>query len=446
MCYLFVILDISVLSIILMRVTDLSVLSFFLFRKVILSSINFKKNKEKKRVMKNFKKNFFTIYIGQAISQFTSSVLQMAIVWYLILQGESAIIVALSGIMSFLPQGIIGIFIGVYIDKYERKKIMIFSDLTIAFFSFLLVIQGENISRELILFVLAMRSIGTAFHQPALGATVPLIVPKEQLVKYTGYIHSLQSVSLLLSPGVAAFLFTVWELPFIVFLDCIGAIIALICIKFADIPKNSIKKSKSIKFTQGFLYGIRIVKRNKLLNFIFIGTLFSYVYTPIFVLYPMVSLNFFKKTQWHAGIVEILFAIGMLIGGFILSKVEIIKNKFIYIGLSALGIAISILLSGLLSENQFLYFTGLSILLGFFSPFYQGLQMIIFQEKIKNRYLGRVISLFTAITVFGTPIGLAISGIVTDLIGIKNYFFISGILLLIISSLYFFKKTVNKKD
>jgi DHA3 family macrolide efflux protein-like MFS transporter len=396
--------------------------------------------------MKDFKKNFFTLYIGQAISQFTSSILQMAIVWYLILQKESAIVIALSGIMSFLPQGIIGIFVGVYIDRYDRKKILIFSDLAIALFSFLLVIQGRNISRELILFVLAMRSIGTAFHQPALGAIVPQIVPKEQLIKYTGYIHSLQSISLLLSPGVAAFLFTILELPFIVFFDCIGAIIALICIKLTNIPKTTIKNSKSSKFIEEFLYGIRIVRRKKLLSFIFIGALFSYIYTPIFVLYPMVSLNFFKKTQWHAGIVEILFAIGMMIGGFILSKIEIIKNKFFCIGLSALGISISILLSGLLSKDQFLYFIVLSTLLGFFSPFYQGLQMIIFQEKIKNRYLGRVLSLFTAITVFGTPIGLVISGIVTELIGIKEYFFISGVLLFIISSLYFFKRIEKRRD
>lgn len=396
--------------------------------------------------MKDFKKNFFTLYIGQAISQFTSSILQMAIVWYLILQKESAIVIALSGIMSFLPQGIIGIFVGVYIDRYDRKKILIFSDLAIALFSFLLVIQGRNISRELILFVLAMRSIGTAFHQPALGAIVPQIVPKEQLIKYTGYIHSLQSISLLLSPGVAAFLFTILELPFIVFFDCIGAIIALICIKLTNIPKTTIKNSKSSKFIGEFLYGIRIVRRKKLLSFIFIGALFSYIYTPIFVLYPMVSLNFFKKTQWHAGIVEILFAIGMMIGGFILSKIEIIKNKFFCIGLSALGISISILLSGLLSKDQFLYFIVLSTLLGFFSPFYQGLQMIIFQEKIKNRYLGRVLSLFTAITVFGTPIGLVISGIVTELIGIKEYFFISGVLLFIISSLYFFKRIEKRRD
>lgn len=396
--------------------------------------------------MKDFKKNFFTLYIGQAISQFISSILQMAIVWYLILQKESAIVIALSGIMSFLPQGIIGIFVGVYIDRYDRKKILIFSDLAIALFSFLLVIQGRNISRELILFVLAMRSIGTAFHQPALGAIVPQIVPKEQLIKYTGYIHSLQSISLLLSPGVAAFLFTILELPFIVFFDCIGAIIALICIKLTNIPKTTIKNSKSSKFIEEFLYGIRIVRRKKLLSFIFIGALFSYIYTPIFVLYPMVSLNFFKKTQWHAGIVEILFAIGMMIGGFILSKIEIIKNKFFCIGLSALGISISILLSGLLSKDQFLYFIVLSTLLGFFSPFYQGLQMIIFQEKIKNRYLGRVLSLFTAITVFGTPIGLVISGIVTELIGIKEYFFISGVLLFIISSLYFFKRIEKRRD
>lgn len=74
--------------------------------------------------MNKTNKTFFTIYFGQAVSQLTSSVLQMAIVWYLIAEGASGIIIALSGIMAFLPQGILGLFVGVYIDRHNRKAII----------------------------------------------------------------------------------------------------------------------------------------------------------------------------------------------------------------------------------------------------------------------------------------------------------------------------------
>ncbi|UPO98025.1 hypothetical protein MKD34_04080 [Cetobacterium somerae] len=54
-------------------------------------------------MLKNINKTFLIVYTGQAISQLTSSILQMAIVWYLITETNSSNIVALSGIVGFLP-------------------------------------------------------------------------------------------------------------------------------------------------------------------------------------------------------------------------------------------------------------------------------------------------------------------------------------------------------
>ena len=65
--------------------------------------------------MKGWKQNFFTIWAGQAFSQFSSSVLQFAIVWYLTDQTGSALVLSAAMMMGFLPQGVLGPFIGVFI-------------------------------------------------------------------------------------------------------------------------------------------------------------------------------------------------------------------------------------------------------------------------------------------------------------------------------------------
>ncbi|MGL5657940.1 MAG: MFS transporter [Cetobacterium sp.] len=139
-------------------------------------------------MLKNINKTFLIVYTGQAISQLTSSILQMAIVWYLITETNSSNIVALSGIVGFLPQGVLGLFIGVYIDRFDRKKIMIISDFLIAAASLSLSVSGffGEISIPLIMIVLFIRSIGTAFHVPSLQAITPLIVSKDELPKYSG--------------------------------------------------------------------------------------------------------------------------------------------------------------------------------------------------------------------------------------------------------------------
>ena len=111
-------------------------------------------------LQRNWKQNFFTIWAGQAFSQFSSAVLQFAIVWYLTDQTGSALVLTAAMMMGFLPQGVLGPFIGVFIDRYNRKRIMILSDLFISAASLVMVIAGwtGTLSTELILVVLFFRS------------------------------------------------------------------------------------------------------------------------------------------------------------------------------------------------------------------------------------------------------------------------------------------------
>ncbi|MEG0228623.1 MAG: MFS transporter, partial [Lachnospiraceae bacterium] len=103
--------------------------------------------------IKNWKKNFMTIWCGQAVSQFSSSILQFAIVWYLTDKTKSAMVLSAAMFMGFLPQALLGPVVGVFIDRYPRKIIMIVSDLFIAGVSLLLVLfnQGGTIPIWLIL-------------------------------------------------------------------------------------------------------------------------------------------------------------------------------------------------------------------------------------------------------------------------------------------------------
>jgi len=159
----------------------------------------------------SWKKNFAIIWSGQAVSLFTSAVIQMAIIWYLTDRTKSASILTLATLVGFLPQAILGPFIGVLIDRYDRRKIMIYSDLSIALITLLLALSGfgRELSIILIMIVLCLRSIATAFHAPSLQAVTPMIVPKESLVSCAGYSQGVESFSLLLSPAVAALLYSV---------------------------------------------------------------------------------------------------------------------------------------------------------------------------------------------------------------------------------------------
>lgn len=82
--------------------------------------------------IKHWKRPYFTILSGEAVSMVTSGILQMAIIFYLTEKTGSALVLSLATFFGFLPQAVLGPFIGVWVDRWSRKFVMIGADLFIA--------------------------------------------------------------------------------------------------------------------------------------------------------------------------------------------------------------------------------------------------------------------------------------------------------------------------
>lgn len=117
-----------------------------------------------------------------------------------------------------------------------------------------------------------------------------------------------------------------------------------------------------------------------------------FFYMPISTLFPSICMSYFKGTPAHASAAEIAFAVGMPLGGVILSIWGGFKKRRYTIGLSVLLMGVSNMLSGLLPPDAFLVFVVCCTVMGISAPFY-GVQDAIFQETVKPEYLGRVFSL-----------------------------------------------------
>lgn len=398
----------------------------------------------------NWKLTFFTIWTGQAVSLITSAVLQMAFIFYLTEKTGSAMVLSVASLVGFLPYAAFGPVIGVLVDRYDRKKIMIGADLIIAAAGALLAIIALYMELPvwMVMLVLFIRSIGTAFHSPALSAVTPLLVPEEQLTKCAGYSQSLQSVSYILSPAVAAFLYSAWKLNAIIAMDVLGAVIACITVALVRIPKlNMEQQNLKLNFIKDMKEGLGVLKENKgLFALLLIGTLYMFVYMPINALYPLISMEYFGGTPLHVSITEIAYASGMLAGGLILGLFGGFKKRITLITASIFMMGASLTISGLLPPRGFVIFVVCCAIMGLSVPFYSGVQTALFQEKIKPEYLGRVFSLTGSIISLAMPVGLILSGFFADRIGVNHWFLMSGVLIIIIAVICPLVTEIRKLD
>lgn len=379
---------------------------------------------------RSWKRTFFTIQSGQAISLITSSALQMALIFYLTEKTNSSMTLALATLVGFLPQGVLGLFIGGWIDRHSRKRIMIGADLFIAAVSALLAVISAFLDPPVwvVLAILFLRSIGSAFHTPSINAVTPLIVPTDKLAKCTGYIQSLQSVSSIVSPALGALLYAQCTLTEIIALDVVGAVIASIAVMLVKIPNIDVA---NIPQSEGVLAGAkeayRILAQQKgLLTLLWMGALYMFAYMPINALFPLISMNHFGGTTWHVAMSESVFAAGMLLGGIVLGVWGGFQRKTTTVLLSIAVMGIALLIAGVLPASGFIAFVVCCAIMGFSAPFY-GVQTAIYQEVVRPEYLGRVFSLSLSTMSLAMPLGLIAAGCFADMTGVETWFAISGI-------------------
>lgn len=335
---------------------------------------------------------------------------------------------------GFLPRGLLGPVIGVYIDRYSRKAIMIISDLVIAGACLLLSIAGlfGQLPIGLIMAVLLVRSLGDSFHSPCMQAVTPQIVPQDQLVRCAGYSQSLQSVSQIASPAAAAVLYNSWSLNGVIFLDVLGALLAVAALCIAKIPPTPAKTQECAPHVwKEALEGFQILRANRgVMGLVLVSAVYALALAPTSALFPLMSMGYFGGTSFHASVAEVSFSIGLLLGSLFLSwwgggkdKVQVIIFSFLLMGLS-------LICSGLLPQNGFLLFVVCSCLMGVSGPFYWGMYTPLMQQSFAQEYMGRVMALSGSIMVVASPVGLSLSGVFAEYYGVERWFFLAGLMTL----------------
>ncbi|KIL34555.1 macrolide transporter [Cohnella kolymensis] len=377
-----------------------------------------------------WKKAFAIIFSGQIFSILTSSMVQFSIIWHLTETTESAVVLTIAGLVAFLPQAILGPFIGVWLDRWNRKFTMIAADSTIAAFSLVLGLYyyfGEP-SLGFVYLILMARSMATAFHAPAFQAAIPLIAPQEQLTRVAGWHQMVFSVSTVIGPALGIAVYSAASLGMVLFLDVVGALIASLMLLSVKINQPKAEAKQAPHFISEFKLGWQAFIKVKPIVIITIATtIFSVVFMPLAMLFPFMTLSHFERGGYSASLIEAVFSIGMILGGLLLSvaaskwqDITYICGSLVLIGLTCIG-------SGVISDEAFIVFAILSFLMGAAAPFFNGPYMAMIQKAYEPAMLGRVISLVTSLMLLASPIGLLLAGPIVDQYGVQVWFLWSGV-------------------
>jgi len=364
---------------------------------------------------------FTFVWLGQIVSVIATNMTGFAITIWVYERTHSATALGLAQVFFITPYLLVTPLVGIMVDRYNRKMMMMLSDLGAGLATVgLLVLQSQG-RLEIWHLYAANLMTGTfnSFQWPAYSAAISTMVPKEQLGRANGMMSLVE-----IGPGVIAPLLAGALLPFIhltgiMLIDVItfvSAIAVLLAVHVPQPPVTEAGREGRGGILKEALYGFRyIFARPSLLGLQLVfmtGNLMAgLAYT---VLAPMILART-SNNGVIFGTVQSVGAIGGVIGGIAMGAWGGFKRRVHGV---LIGWALSSLLGQVvigLGRGPWLWIPG-AFIAYFFVPLIDGSNQSIWQSKVAPDVQGRVFAARRLIAWLTTPVSPLIAGPLADFV------------------------------
>lgn len=383
-------------------------------------------------------KPFFTIWTGQAVSLLGSQMVQFALIWWLTKLTESATVLTTATLVGILPRVILGPFVGALVDRWDRRKIMIFADAGIA-----LATLGLGVLFYLdwaaiwaVYLILFFRALGSGFHSPAMTSSTSLMVPDAQLTRVQGMNQTLANGLNIVSAPLGALLLEVLSVGSVLLIDVVSALFAVLPLLFIGIPQpengelaqnGSLVSSVWDDFRAGLKYvfqwpGLRII--------LFMALFINMIVTPAFALLPLLVREHLGGNALQLGWVNSAFGIGAVCGGLLLSAWGGFSKKIVTSQAGLIGLSLGLGVVGFTPAQALTTAIVGVFLIGAMLPLTNGPINAVIQSAVDPSVQGRVFTLVGALASAMAPLGLIVAGPLSEVFNIQIWFLVGGLLTL----------------
>lgn len=278
-----------------------------------------------------FQKNFGLIWWSQLIAQIGDGVTKLALLWFVYAVTGSPLQTTIIGILQTLPPIVLGPFIGVFIDRFPKKIILIGADLTRALLIGFIpcLITHEAFTVEFLYVLVFCNAVATALFAPALYAAIPFIVEKSTLTAANALLQSTMSFGVICGPllsGLGIALFNSQGVLCINVLTYIGSAAFLVFVSIPEVSDTIRPLKTSIRlYLNDLKEGVQFTFFRQPIIFPLILTagLYSFVMSAFHTLLPVFGRNMLKLGPVEVGYLTSGVGMGLFLASLFLAKVDL---------------------------------------------------------------------------------------------------------------------------
>lgn len=373
--------------------------------------------------------DFLKLWAGQSVSMFGSLVSRMALPWTAVfVLGVGAGQMALLQTAELLPALFVGLFAGVWVDRLRRRPILIAADVGRAILLASIPVAAflHSLSLRQLYVVALLVSVLTVFFDVAYRAYLPALVGWDRVVEGNSKLQASASIAEVSAFGISGVLVQAFSAPGAIVLDALSFVFSAVSVGLIRKPEErqtSTRAEVSASAIREVVEGLTLVWRSRTLRALAgaSGILnLSHGITGV-----MIILFWSRDLHLPASIQGALSAIGGISTFVAALLVQRLVRRW-GLGRSLAGGLLIYRLTGFLlalAGGPFwlvLIMLAIPQILGDGAAIvYEINQVSLLQSSVPDRFQGRVMASVRMAEIAGTLLGLAMGGILGQIIGYR---------------------------
>jgi DHA3 family macrolide efflux protein-like MFS transporter len=375
-------------------------------------------------------RDFALLWAGQLLSQVGDQCLLIAAITLITDLSASPLAVLIPAVSIALPQVFFGLLGGVAADRWDRKWVMIVSDVARALLVLaVLLVRSSGQLWILYLAAAGLAVVGTFFY-PARNATIPNIVPNGLLLTANGLIQGSYIIALIIGPTVAGIVVELWGMESAILLDSGTFVFSAAAIMLIRIPacrNHTLVSTGQAGVWQEMKAGVVFIRHSPPLRRSLYVTAAATLGIGAVILLAIPHL----KTQLGAGGLEYggamsVLGIGSVVGGLIVTRLSrrLSTNKIVGGMLVLAGAAV---VAFAFATTYVLVLVSVMIL-GQCIVIARGALDTITQTLAPDEVRGRVQAVVNLVVAAGTALAEGLSAVMGHFLGVQTVFVAAGII------------------
>ncbi|MCP4745636.1 MAG: MFS transporter [Desulfobacteraceae bacterium] len=394
--------------------------------------------------------SFRVLLCGQFISQIGDKFYLLAIAYMVLKETHSPAMMGFVLFCSFFPSTVIGMISGVFVDRIDKKLIIILADIIrgIIILGVGIAFYYDSLDIKLIIFAQILVSICSAFFDPAIPAIIPQIVDKENLAKANSRTQLVRGICSVLGPVLGGMAVAMFGYFFIFLFNAASFIISGFFESFIKLKKAQKQVLKKQTIMQDFLDGFFYVWNDtKLILILCVIAILHLFVGSIEVIIPLLADWVDGNGLKNLGFLQASFGLGILLTGLLIGFCNINdkEEKLIFFSLFCVGIVMMGIMIIMCFQIKVVlpFMLCLSMISSFIITAAICFRTII-QKKVDQNIIGRVFGFITSISNGSIPLSIFLYGILFSYIKMEHLIFGTGFFMSLISFVLFIKYNPKK--